>query len=154
MASTFHFFDGEARWARVRSPNQFGNYSVDLIVDKETKKAIKATGMKGNAKDTPDTDEPFFTFRRKAELKKRNGEVVDMGPPEVKLKDGSDFEGLIGNGSKVTVKVEIYDYDSPEFGKGKGCRLVGIRVNELVEYNPENTEAPAASNSSSKEMPF
>lgn len=164
MASTYHFFQGRANWAHVKRPNKFDNYSIDLIVDKDTKKAIKGTGLKGNAKDTLDTDEPYFTFRRKSTLRKKTGEIVEMSAPKVTLADGTEFDGLIGNGSKVTVKIEVYDFDAGKgpdgtpYNAGKGSRLEAIRIDELVEYvKPEVEETVTTGDGtviSKKDMPF
>jgi len=157
MAVQYFFFDGEAQWAQLKSPNKFGNYSINLIVDGATRKAVKATGAKLNIKETED-DRFFYTFRRKATLRKRDGSIVELYPPAVTLADGTPYDGLVGNGSKVTVKVEVYEYQGGKddqgntWDAGKGTRLVGVRINELVEYKKE--ENPDAPKSNNQEMPF
>lgn len=153
MANYF-FFDGIANWAQVQRPNKFGAYSINLVVDAPTRKAVKQTGAKLNVKET-DEGEFFYTFRRKATLRKKNGEVVEMDPPTVTLADGTPYTGLIGNGSKVTVKVEVYEFqggvdaNGQKYDGGKGTRLVGVRINELVEYKKEENTSD-----NSADMPF
>lgn len=102
-----------------------------------------------------DADGDFVVFKRKhAEYNYAKQEQVTNGPPAVKIKrDGEyvDFpDGLIGNGSRITVRIEAYD--TPKRGPGtKGHRLIAVAVEELIEYHPDDTESETASRI---EMPF
>ena len=62
-------------------------------------------------------------------------------------KDGVPFTNLggIGRGSDVTCKLEVYSYQKPMKGQGKGCaiRLESVRIDSLVPFsNPKNEFAP------------
>ena len=56
-----------------------------------------------------------------------------MLPPEVFDKDNQPIDPTtVGNGSKATVKLSVYDT-----GYGKGSRLEAVRVDELLVFVPE-----------------
>lgn len=130
MATTYHYFTGITKWAKVRKPDvKYNNFQVPLYMTPETLENFKSLGL-GLAIKT-DTDGTYVTFKRPME-KLIKGEVVVFGPPKIFNLDGSEMkEGLIGNGSTVTVKISKYDTI-----KGPGHRLESVRVDELVEYNP------------------
>lgn len=124
MSTEYFTFEGTVKWPWLTKPNKFGKYAVDFYPkDDATRKAIKATGFRGAPKESEDGW--FYTFRRDP----------NKGPVELTC-DGVPFAGLVGNGSAVTITLEVYDYDNPEFGKGKGSRLHSVAVKKLVEYNP------------------
>lgn len=144
MATKTYFFTGKCKWAKVRKPDEkYNNYQVPLYLTKESWDEFKKSGVQTKIKTDEDGD--FTVFKRSYErFIPWEGTTVVQGPPDVfiKSKDGpvSYPDGLIGNGSDVTVKVEVYD------GKnGKGHRLVSLLVNELVEYTPPEDKL---------EMPF
>lgn len=137
MAQKLYRFTGPVRWAKLYDHNMDTkfpgneNNSIDIKVNED---AYKATGLSaGPSKD----GEGYYTFRRKpASLVWRGKEQVPAGHPVVIDADGNPFTGLIGNGSVCTIEVTVYDYDN-KFGKGKSHRLEGVRVDELVEYTPD-----------------
>jgi hypothetical protein len=146
--ANYLYFTGIAEWAQVKRPNKFGNWSLNLYVDKPTRKMYKDAGLRGTPKEGNEDygDGMYLTFRRPVQRRWKN-EVVDLTPPKVLMADGTEFDGLIGNGSKVTVKVEVYEFgagvgeDGKPYGAGKGSRLDTIRIDELVEYvRPENND--------------
>lgn len=131
MSTTYHYFTGIGRYAWLNKLNKFDKYSIDLVADKDTRKAIKETGIRSSFKEDEEGN-MIMSFRREA-TKEIKGEMVNFGPPKVLNADGTeyDFKKLIGNGSKVTVKVSVYDS-----AQGKGSRLEAVRLDELVEYIP------------------
>lgn len=151
MATTYHYFTGTVKWAKTLKPDEkYGNYSIAFYPDKETKKAIKDAGVPSKVKVDDETGEQFFTFRRPVS-KEIKGELKEFGPPMVYNADGSPFEYKsvkddkefenpyrIGNGTRATVKLEVYDV--PATG-GKGSRLAALRIEELNEYIPEGGQA-------------
>lgn len=131
------YFRGICKWAKVYKPDpEYNNYSVVLYPDKESLKKYKESGLRLQIKE--DDDGKNITFRRPHE-KQINGENVVFGPPGAFLvtnKETSEYEkttDLIGNGSDVVLKVSTYDAGS----KGKGHRLEGILVYDLVKYEPK-----------------
>jgi hypothetical protein len=77
-------------------------------------------------------------------------QLVAFGPPTVIDKDKNPVTALVGNGSKVTAKVAVYDTRM-----GKGHRLETVRVDELVEFVPEKKDAAAVpAGTPTRKMPF
>lgn len=142
MATDILFFKGKTKWARVHKPSEnFETYEVPVYMDKKELKRYQDSGMQLQIRE--DEDGSFVTFKRKhAEFNGLKKEQVINGRPGINiLKDGAyvPFDGLIGNGSEVTVKVEVYD--TPGRGKGKkGHRLLAVGVDKLVEYVAKEKE--------------
>ena len=139
MGTKNYTFVGEAQWAKIyegQLDTQFdasGYWSIDVAV--ENTADFKASGSqlrpKKTSKDNPElkkssTGHYFYGFKRKG----------DQGPVLVFAEDGSPFDETIGNGSRVSINVEVYDY-TYQGKKGKGTRLISVTVLELVEYKPE-----------------
>ncbi len=123
-----------SKWAKVRKPDEkYQNYTIDLYMTPASWKEFKASGLSMTPKRSDEGE--FVTFRR-PESKLIKNEVVTFGPPSVLNPDETEFEGLVGNGSEVTIKVVVYDTM-----KGKGHRLEAIRVDKLVPYEG-NGEGP------------
>ena len=135
MATKTLYFKGITKWCKVRKPDEkYDTYQVPLYMTDSEFLKYDASGIQ--LKKREDEDGAFVVFKRKhVEYNGLLKEQVTNGPPGI-LKDGVDFpDGLIGNGSEVTVKVEVYD--TPKRGPGtKGHRLIAINVEKLVEYTP------------------
>jgi hypothetical protein len=142
-------FSGITKWCKVRKPDEkYDNYQVPLYLDEKSYEAFKASGCQ--LKEHEDAEGKFVTFKRRHVEYNYAKKVQEVnGPPKVALwdkkkKEYVPFEGLVGNGSKITVWVDVYDTRN-----GKGHRLIGVGVNELVEYNPEGEDT-----TSQIKMPF
>lgn len=137
MASTTYYLSGKIDWFKSQKPDtKYGEfYTLDLTLDEESYGLFKES--KAQLKERPVEDGIMIKLRRPAS-KKVNGELQDMGPPTVLLKnaDGtfSPFTGNVGNGSVGTCKVRVYDTD-----KGKGHELILVAIDELVPYEGEVT---------------
>jgi hypothetical protein len=146
MPNTFKF-RGLADYAFVQNTNLFGKYSINLYADKNTRKEIKATGLRGSDKEGKDEllDGMYFVFRRDVS-RVWKGVTTLLDKPYVTMEDGTDVTEIIGTGSDVTVEVEVYDFKAgtdPQgnaYPAGKGSRLVGVVVHNLVPYVSPNTE--------------
>jgi len=149
MASKTYKLTGTAMWAKVFPHNMDKNedfhgpggaYTIDVIVEQEAKDEFVATGARTSPKVT---DEGVaIKFKRKH----NHPSIADFGgAPQVVDADSNDWDGtLIGNGSTVEVAYTVYDTKM-----GKGCRLEGVRVVDLVELPPlEDGEGGA------KKLPF
>lgn len=136
MAMKTWYFSGEARWAKLREPDdKYNKYSIDLIMEPDVLAKFKTSGAQLKIREKDGTE--FVTFNRPA-TSVIKGDIVNHGPPEILDKDGEPLADniLVGNGSKVTLKVEVYDTV-----KGKGSRLAAVRVDDLVKYEkPEVDE--------------
>ncbi len=149
MATKTYTFSGVTKWAKVRKPDEkYENWQVPLYLDSASWKKFKESGIQ--IKTYEDDDGQYVVFKRKcSEMDYRVKQHVENGPPKIYLKEGDEYkpwdDGLIGNGSVVTVKVDIYDTRN-----GKGHRLISVGIDKLVEY-----DAPAKEDASaSLAMPF
>jgi hypothetical protein len=134
------FFSGKAKWAKVGKDNydkKYNNWSLNLYLDKPSLKAFRESGLQLELRK--DDEGQFVVFRRPLSKLIRD-EVVRFDPPSLKVvRDGEtqDFDGLIGNGSVVTAKVQVYDSR-----KGKAHRLEGIRIDDLVPFGEKEQFLP------------
>ena len=137
MATNTIEVSGLAKWINILDKKfDPAKRKTNLYPDKTSLEIIKKAGLKLRPKE--DEDGVFYTFSRKD---------AD-GEPFVFLKGKKEaYEGKIGNGSIVTLQVEVYDTKS----FGKGHRIMGIRIEKLIEYiTPEGGEASPRK----KPMPF
>lgn len=133
----FIFIKGKLSWVRVVNPNQFGDWSSTIHPDAESLEVIRelqAEGLMNKLKK--DGDGYFIQF--KCPLKKEfKGVVKSFSPPTVVDADGQPFDGTkIGNGSDGYLKLEVYRYKPKTGGTGVAARLVGVRVDNLVPFEP------------------
>lgn len=132
-------FRGPIRWAKVFDENKettdwqgikhaFGGlFKIDMILDKEQRKALKDSGsaIKGRFDD----DGNFIaTFKRK-----EVGPFAEAGgAPKVVKEDGTvwsyEEDGTIGNDSVCDVTFEVYPTKM-----APGTRLISVKV---VEHKP------------------
>lgn len=135
---------GKCKWAHVTRLNRFDAWSVELYPipeDLEKVRELQAEGIKNLVKK--DEDGYFIRFKRDPQktIQLRTGEVKTLffTPPTVSMADKTPIpDGVaIGNGSDVTVLLEVYEHGTPNGGKAKAARLEGIRVDNLVPFNPE-----------------
>ena len=137
--------------ARLKIDEVQGRYTVQLMLDKDTKKKMVSDGVPNKGmqaqlfkEDQEGTE--YFSARRghfNPKFKDQNtGEYgVIMGPPRVLKEDADgvlvdwDFEadGLIGNGSKVVAKLDVWD--------GKLTTLEAVKVVEHVPYEASDGSA-------------
>ncbi len=122
------------KWAKVRTPDEkYDNYQVPLYLDEKSWNLFKESDCQLRIHE--DGDGKYVTFKRRT--KDWNGET--LGPPEINIFKDDKYipmpEGLIGNGSLVTVRVDVYDTRN-----GKGHRLVAIGVDKLVEYKTKEEQ--------------
>lgn len=138
MPTKYFYFQGKTKWCKARKPDEkYGNYTINLYPTDESRALIAESGLQISPRQ--DEDGEFFTFRRPHEkLIKR--ELVEFGPPAILNSDNTEFDGLVGNGSEVTIKVSVYDTV-----KGVGHRWETVRVENLVKYEPEGNSIGNAS---------
>lgn len=145
MASERIYITGTAMWAKLFERNRDqGEYhketdgvtSVELTLDKEELDKLKKSGSRLRPKVTDDG--LAVRFRRPW----KHQSIEDFGgPAQIVDADGNDWDDgvSIGNGSKVEVAIDVYDTKL-----GKGTRLAGVKVLELVPYESESSGEPKA----------
>ena len=142
MPSTQIDIKGTLEWAKVfelnRDHNEWnedkgGEYKVTVTTDKKTADALKKAGCQKKM------EEVDGGIRLTVSRPHTGAEDWMGGEPVVADISGKawslDDKGLIGNGSKGIVKVEVY-----RTKKGLvGTRLMGLQVLDHVTYNPEES---------------
>lgn len=121
----YYTFTGISRFSRLNTPDQYDNYSQKVeFVDSDELYRYKASGIQL----TLDENAVFF---KRPDSKIINKELFNLGSPKVFIidDDGKEvpFDGLIGGGSKVSVRVRAYPTQ-----KGIGHTLDEVIVHELV----------------------
>jgi hypothetical protein len=146
MATKNYYFTGECEWAKLAKPDtKFdaeGVYTLDLYMDGPSWEKFQQSGVQLKTREK--NGRSFVKLKRPVK-KLIKGEVKEMGPPVLLDADGEEYHEHekpdIGNGSRVTCKVAVYDTL-----KGKGHTLEAVRVDDLVIYEankdrPEEGEA-------------
>lgn len=124
------YLTGKAYWAKLIEPDaKYKNWTLDLYPDEESLELYKQTGMTQELREN-DKGEIYIKFRRPTSRVIKE-DLVKFDPPAVWL-DKKPYTGLIGNESEVTIKVSYYDTF-----KGVGHRLDAVRINKLVEFDPD-----------------
>ena len=131
---------GTAYWASVIAPNtKFdadGGWTIDVgNLDDLNKKKAQKDGL--TIKNKGDEKEDFVTFKRKVRNAKGN---LNRQPNVVDANKRLITETMIGNGSKVNVLYEPFEWN---FGgkTGVSADLRAVQVTELVPYTTEEDDA-------------
>lgn len=150
MASQDYVFSGIAKWAKVREPTKpednFGKeqYEIVLYMNEDSLNLFKESGSRLHVKEDDEGTYVKFTRPHVRFIPWENEHEV-QGPPSVSKmnEDGDAYvpfeEGLIGNGSKVNVRVSIYNTRY-----GKATELQAVAVDDLVEYEAGAKPEPKA----------
>ena len=139
MATKYHKIKGQIKWAKnVIEPDDFrgsSNYKVNLYNVDEA--AWKSSGVQTRPKQDRDGDMVYVLKRPVKKLIK--GDIVEFGPPEFVMSDGSPVTKMVGNGSNVEVEYITYDTSM-----GVGHRFNKVIVHNLVEYAPPENNSNEA----------
>lgn len=140
---------GKCKWAKLFKPESYQNgppkYSIQLYLDSANKAVFEGLKLKNHIK--ADEQGEYVQLRRDHNPKIWDGKIIkgaEGGPPKVIDADGNpwDTSVLVGNGSVVSVILNVYDSKM-----GRGSRLSRVRVDTLVPYTP-------SSDVNSEAMPF
>lgn len=142
------FATGKIYWAKIIGtprPNYDGDareWAYEFVPDDTT--FLKEHGLLDRLKDKEDAKNPDkgdYLVLRKPEFTKAGDENE---PIRVYDSDNTPWDGrLIGNGTRVVVKLTIVDYGK---GKKKGIYTAAIRVMDLVPYESNEFGAFDAEN--------
>lgn len=144
------YFEGKIKWAKIidEPKEETFEHKGKKIVKKPawtlnlypTEKALKAfKNSNSQLKVREDEDGEFISFSRPLWGKDKDGNDVKRDPPRILDKDGNVMKGIyIGNGSDVTVLVDIYNTRM-----GPGTRLEAVRVENLIEYDKNKVSEDA-----------
>lgn len=134
------YLSGTCKWAKLVEPDtKFEpKWCLNLYPDDHSWEKIKKYGVPQKVRE--DSDGKFITLVRRVSGWV-DGEPGDLPPPKVLDSDNNEYTEVpqIGNGSSVTCKIEVY-----KGKKGNGSRLMAVRLDNLVEYNPgdQDIESP------------
>jgi hypothetical protein len=133
---------GKCKWAHVRKPGKFGDWTIDLYPNEESLTKVKTLieeGIKNQLKK--DDDGYYIRFKRPLTIQLKNGQRSPLEPPQVLNKDRTICTDNIGNGSDVTILLETYGGKAP-MGAGtyKAARLKGVKVETLVPYTVDSID--------------
>lgn len=138
MATEYVDFEGIAEWPKLFEFNRDrpdwakdtdGEYTIRVIVDGENEQKLKASGTQKKFTTDPEGRGMVYAPTRPHKAK----HDWAGGPPKVFGPDArpwdTEEDGLIGNGSKVRVRVSVYEVNGR-----KGTRLEAVQVVEHVPY--------------------
>lgn len=139
MATKLFTIDGEARWAKVFTPDEYNGvekFKINIVPSSPKDwNTIKESGLRVTVKKDPDGKEYITLSRPKIGKIDKDGKEFGGGAPLVLGPDKEPFDKLIGNGSLVEVLFATYDTRM-----GKGHRLETVMVKNHVPYEPMDGE--------------
>lgn len=147
MASEKVILTGAIDWAKgLYVPDRYEDgplqYSFPFYPDAGSMAIFEAMKKKYKLRNNVKSNEKgqYIILRRPHDPREFEGKTIfEGGPPEVLDTDGSPFnpDTAIGNGSKVSVLLEIYGT-----GRSGGSRVEKVKVMELIPYEgPVQKEA-------------
>ena len=120
-------------WAYTQAPDPWGSWCITLYPESEALEKIRELQAKGLKNVLKKDEEGWFIKFRRPQSKEIRGRIVPFTPPEIVMEDGkTPLQGAIGNGSDVTVKLEVYPHSTPGGGKAVAARLYGVMIHNLV----------------------
>lgn len=134
------YVQGKLKFVRVVKPDTMFNCWQATVYpipgDLEKIREWAGEGLKNTVKK--DDDGWFVKFRCDVSKQRKDGTTWTFEPPKVVDKDGRPMDGsAIGDGSDGTLKLEVYEHPTPTGGRAIAARLVGLRVDNLVPFNPD-----------------
>lgn len=136
------YLKGKGKWCKFVVPDTLYNkWSVNLYPDEASLKIItdlQTQGIKNRLRK--DEDGYYMNFGRPCTKEnKKTGQVMVFNAPKVVDKDNLPIDGSgIGNGSDLTIKLEVYEHGVPgSKSKSKAARLSSVRVDNLIPFSPE-----------------
>lgn len=133
---------GKAKWAKIVGEpswgyeNKFKEWSIDVYVDEDTVKKLKAEGLGPKLKDKGNGE--YITFKRK-ELK---ADGTPNQPIRVVDHRGQPWDNRkIGNGSTVNVNFVVNEYKPGQ----NNANILSLQVWDLVPF--EGGEFPVKEDS-------
>ena len=155
------YFKGKGSWFQhlFQLDEEYSKWHVTLHFTPESLEEFRALKLKTHLKK--DDDGYFSKLSRPSRKVLRSGKEIVFTPPKIFDKDGMPMinGSLIGNGSDITVKCELYQYTAPG-GKEKAnaIRLESVRIDNLIPYEPKKDytkeEAKAADGLTSQPAPL
>ncbi len=131
---------GKVQWAKVKNPNKFGRWSIDVYPDSESMEKVRKLKEDPAIKNTLKKDDngEYITFSRDTQ-KLMRGKMVTFTPPIILDKNNAPSTDSIGNGSDCDVTLEVYGWPAaPGRAAGRAARLHAVKVWDLVPFEARN----------------
>lgn len=132
------FLTGKVRYCNTTVPNKWNKWSCILYLDKESYDAVLKLKEEKGIKNKLQKDEEgyYMAFSRPTAMNTRKGNIIPFNPPIILDTDGEHqlSNALIGPGSDVEIKLELYGYSPPGAStKEYAVRWEALRVVTLVQ---------------------
>lgn len=142
MSSEIITVSGKVKYVHVVNFDKFGSWSLVLYPDPDSLNVIRdlqSEGIKNVIKK--DEENQYFVKFRRDPTKKMKNKVIAFAPPKVVGPDNQPMDGTkIGWGSDAIVKLDVYVHGTPAGGTAKAARLEGLKITNLVPYEPDRSE--------------
>jgi hypothetical protein len=114
-------------------------YTVNIDLDNKALAVLESVGWRGKLKED-EVGAKFAKFSRN-DVQNFGEKSEKMGPPLLTEEDGkTPFTKLIGNGSILRLKLEIYE--SKKYGVGSRINHVSVLKHVPYEQKEEQAELP------------
>lgn len=135
MAKTeYVFLQGKAMWCRPHMVDKFGNWKTGIYLTPESVDIVKGLQVRGLKNVLSLHEDGYYMQFNRPQQKNYGGKVIGLVPPEVLDRDGKPMrEILIGNGSDITLKLEVYGFKK---FPGIAARWMAVKVDNLVPFVP------------------
>lgn len=142
------YIQGKVSWFRPKVPNKWNKWSVQIHPNDKGLDLIRELQGQGVKNVLKKDDDGYYTsFSRPVTKETSTGKILSFKPVEVFDMDGNPYDGNVGNGSDVTLKLEVYQHATPGGGKAKAVRWLSARIDNLIPFesnrdlNAEEREA-------------
>ena len=141
----YEYLTGKAKWYRSHAADmKFGDvpkWKHVLYLDQasvEKFRELQLEGVKNHLKK--DDDGYFVTIGRPTYIKRQDGSKITLDPPSTFDYAGMPMHNtMVGNGSDVTTKIEVYSHKVPGTQKrAKAIRWLSTKVHNLVPFSEKN----------------
>jgi hypothetical protein len=129
---------GKIKFMHAVNLNKFEKWSVTFYptpASLEYLRDLQSQGLKNVIKK--DDDGYYVNFNRDPQ-KVIKGKVIAFSSPRIVDKDGQNMDGnRIGRGSDATIRLEVYEYQTPTGGRSKAARWDSARIDNLIPWDPD-----------------
>lgn len=129
---------GKSKFSFLNRLNPYGKWAQGIYLDPQSVDKVKKLIEEGIKNELKKDDEGYWiAFSRPPDKQDRTGRKYTMTPPVCVDKEGRHYSGSIGAGSDIAVRLEVYGGKSPQGSNYKAARLGGVKVYNLIPYEPE-----------------
>lgn len=119
-------------WCRPHMVDKFGNWKTGIYLTPESVTKVKELQVRGLKNTLTENEDGVYMQFNRPQQKNYSGKVIGLVPPEVVDRDGLPLkETLIGNGSDITLKLEVYGFKR---FPGIAARWMAVKVDNLVPF--------------------